>query len=97
MSGSDKTKRGISRREFLEFGGFASLALGTNALAGTPTMATAAQSDAKAAGPAGSGPYNILFILTDQERYFDPSALPSGYALPKHDSGQACAIALLAQ
>ena len=82
MSANDKTKRGISRREFLELGGVASLALGTNALAGTPTMATAAQSDAKAAGPAGSEPYNILFILTDQERYFDPSALPPGYTLP---------------
>jgi len=43
---------------------------------------TAAQSAAKAAGSAGGGPYNILFILTDQERYLDPSELPPGYALP---------------
>ena len=82
MSGNNKTKHGISRRELLELGGIASLALGTNALAGTPTKASAAQSDAKAAGSAGGGPYNILFILTDQERYFGPSALPPGYALP---------------
>ena len=72
MSTSDKTKRGISRREFLELGGITSLALGTNALAGTPTMAAAAQSDTKANGTASDEPYNILFILTDQERYFDP-------------------------
>ena len=82
MTDSDKTKRGISRREFLELGGVASLALGTNALAGTSAKASETQSDPKAAASAGKGPYNILFILTDQERYFDPSALPPGYALP---------------
>ncbi len=37
---------------------------------------------AKAAGSAGDRPYNILFILTDQERYFHPSEYPSGYTLP---------------
>ena len=82
MTDSDKTKRGISRREFLELGGVASLALGTNALAGTSAKASETQSDPKAAASAGKGSYNILFILTDQERYFDPSALPPGYALP---------------
>jgi arylsulfatase len=56
--------------------------LGTSGLAWTLTTATATESGAKAAGPAGGGPYNILFILTDQERYFDPSALPPGYVLP---------------
>ena len=30
----------------------------------------------------GAGPYNILFILTDQERYFDPATLPGDYSLP---------------
>jgi hypothetical protein len=66
---SDDARRGMSRREFLEFSGVTTLALGTGALAGgIPTMATAAQSAATAAGSAGGGPYNILFILTDQER-----------------------------
>jgi arylsulfatase len=41
-----------------------------------------AQGAAKAAGTAGAGPYNILFILTDQERYFDPTTLPDDYSLP---------------
>jgi len=36
----------------------------------------------EAGRPREGGPYNILFILTDQERYFDPSELPKGYALP---------------
>jgi len=29
--------------------------------------------------------YNILFILTDQERHFRPGELPVGYDLPAHD------------
>jgi arylsulfatase len=29
-----------------------------------------------------NGGYNILFILTDQERYFDSAQYPPGYALP---------------
>jgi arylsulfatase len=78
----DDTRPGMLRREFLEFSGLATLALGASGLAGIPTTATATESGAKAAGPAGGGPYNILFILTDQERYFDPSALPPGYKLP---------------
>ena len=82
MSGSDKWNRGMSRREFLETAGITTLALSAGALAGVPTMATAAQSAAKPAGSTGGGPYNILFILTDQERYFEPSELPPGYALP---------------
>lgn len=33
----------------------------------------------------GNGGYNILFILTDQERHFRPGELPVGYELPGHD------------
>ena len=40
--------------------------MSTGALSGLPTMATAAQSGTKASGSAGDGPFNILFILTDQ-------------------------------
>jgi arylsulfatase len=32
-----------------------------------------------------NNPYNILFILTDQERYFRPGELPDGYRLPAHE------------
>ena len=32
-----------------------------------------------------TGPYNILFILTDQERFFRPGELPVGYSLPAHE------------
>ena len=82
MTRSDDEKPGISRREFLESTGLTTLALGTGAIGGMPTMATAAQGAAKAAGAAAGEPYNILFILTDQERYFDPTTLPGDYSLP---------------
>jgi arylsulfatase len=31
------------------------------------------------------GPYNIVFILTDQERHFREGELPKGYRLPAHE------------
>jgi len=36
-------------------------------------------------GQPGSGGYNILFILCDQERYFRHKELPPGYRLPAHE------------
>lgn len=59
-------------------------------------MAVAARSSANAtkqgaegkpapAAGAGSGPYNILFFLTDQERFFRPGELPAGFRLPGHE------------
>lgn len=32
-----------------------------------------------------AGPYNIVFILTDQERHFRPDELPKDYRLPAHE------------
>src|SRR5215470_6688824 len=37
-----------------------------------------------AQGGPRSGPPNILFLLTDQERVFRPGELPQGYELPGH-------------
>lgn len=39
----------------------------------------------RGAGAHGAGPYNILFFLTDQERFFRPGELPAGYSLPAHE------------
>jgi arylsulfatase len=41
--------------------------------------------ETNASGPQGDGPYNILFILTDQERFFRAGELPAGYRLPAHE------------
>jgi arylsulfatase len=74
-----------SRRDFLRLAGTGAVALGAGIGVGrAPT------GDALAAGRAAhagvpAGPYNILFILTDQERYFRRGELPAGYALPAHD------------
>ena len=40
---------------------------------------------AAAALTVGQAPYNVLFILTVQERYFRPGELPRDYRLPGHE------------
>jgi hypothetical protein len=47
MAYNDDERRGMSRREFLEYTGLTTLTLGTGAaMAGIPTIATAAESGA---------------------------------------------------
>ena len=77
---------GLTRREFLA--GAAGVA-GVAALPG-PAAATAPDAGMREARAAGSGlppsgPYNILFLLTDQERFFRPGELPAGFPLPAHE------------
>ena len=45
-------------------------------------IADATAAAPRAAGKGPQGPYNILFILTDQERYFRQGELPRDYRLP---------------
>ncbi|MGL6071418.1 sulfatase-like hydrolase/transferase [Craterilacuibacter sp.] len=74
-----------ARRDLLKTAGAGALttALGGNLL-GNPALAAT-----PAAGPkqrkATGGLYNIVFILTDQERYFRPDEFPRGYRLPAHE------------
>lgn len=83
MNPKDNKGRDISRREFLESAGLASVVLGAGALsAAVPTMATGSQAVAERPQASNGKSYNILFILTDQERYFDPISLPRDYLLP---------------
>src|SRR5215472_11228117 len=84
----DDTKHEVdgARREALKVIGAGTVtAAGDLSLLGSGA-ASAAQA---AAGPmpvqATGGPYNILFILTDQERYFRPGELPNDYVLPAHE------------
>ncbi|MHC5060526.1 MAG: sulfatase-like hydrolase/transferase [Planctomycetota bacterium] len=83
-------KLGLSRRNFLKNAGAGAIAIGMGASAtGNCKNAIISSSSAislsnAAAAPNPSGePYNILFILTDQERYFD--AYPKGMYLPGHE------------
>ena len=73
----------LNRRDLLKTAGLGAAA----AVLGTGLgSARAAQSGMPPErGRAAGGPYNILFILTDQERYFRPGELPSGYRLPAHE------------
>lgn len=73
---------GLSRRDFLQLAGAGATAIGLGGAGAA--QAAAAKSGAKPA-TAANGPYNILFILTDQERFFRPGELPLGYQLPAHE------------
>jgi len=85
MANDEQSAPDETRRDLLKTMGAGALAtaVGGN-LFGNPALAATS-----AAGPgqrkAKGGPYNILFILTDQERHFRPNELPRGYRLPAHE------------
>ena len=80
----DQEPNGVtSRRDFLRVAGMGALALGGGAGAAASVASEPARPAAGAAGAAG--PYNILFLLTDQERFFRPGELPAGFGLPAHE------------
>ncbi|WP_031480113.1 sulfatase-like hydrolase/transferase [Maridesulfovibrio frigidus] len=83
MSFSDKKENqsepSLSRRNFLQTAGMASIALGAMAMA--PSESAAKSSPIRKNKPAGkmkAKPYNVLLILTDQERYM-PDLIGKGH------------------
>ncbi|WP_054032249.1 sulfatase-like hydrolase/transferase [Desulfatitalea tepidiphila] len=77
----------ISRRDFLRLTGLGVTALGlgaSDALAGQ-AFASGNVTSPASDGLGGTGPYNIVFILTDQERFFRPGELPADFRLPAHE------------
>jgi len=87
MKDQGDSQSSISRREFLRVAGAGVAALGLGTLDGSNTEASAASDAGRLSqgGARDTGPYNILFILTDQERFFRPGELPAGYRLPAHE------------
>ena len=84
MATDSPRDQNLSRRDFLYAAGLSATALGL----GVSARAGGSASDAAALAPsaaAGGSPYNILLILTDQERFFRPGELPVGYQLPAHE------------
>lgn len=79
MSDDARDPFSLSRREFLQIAGVGGAALGLGLGARTAGAAGAADGAARA-------PYNILFLLTDQERFFRPGELPAGFSLPAHEA-----------
>lgn len=73
----------LSRRDFLKMGGFTALAAGAGISLAAPQSVKAKPKEME--NPSSLAPYNILMIVTDQERYMSPSELPSGYRLPGHE------------
>src|SRR5262245_21768161 len=68
----------LGRRDLLKAVGIGAAA----ATFGAGTTIADSTAAPRAAAKAPQGPYNILFILTDQERYFRAGELPGGYRLP---------------
>jgi arylsulfatase A-like enzyme len=87
MASDQQADGADSRRDFLRIAGAGAVALGVGAGGAAHGAAAAAGGAGKGAGAAAraAGPYNILFILTDQERHFRPGELPAGYRLPAHE------------
>jgi arylsulfatase len=73
----------LTRRDFMKLAGYATLSAGVGvSFAGSEPVQ--AQSN-KVSKPASSSPYNILMIVTDQERHMKVSELPIGFQLPGHE------------
>ncbi|HEU5239978.1 MAG TPA: sulfatase-like hydrolase/transferase, partial [Pyrinomonadaceae bacterium] len=78
----------LSRRKFIGQSVATAAGIGAASMLGSAPAISAA-ADQPQTGNARSTPadgnYNILFILTDQERYFRSGELPIGYLLPGHE------------
>jgi arylsulfatase A-like enzyme len=79
MSNPSTRRASLSRRQFLQAAG-----AGGAALLG-PACAAPSAREAGAGGRRPGAPYNILFVLTDQERFFRDGELPRGFRLPAHE------------
>jgi arylsulfatase len=91
MSESRESNPTNTRRDVLkQAAGIAAVAMGLGGGERAQAQQSGARSTSSAVGASAtnaqaSGPYNILFILTDQERYFRGGELPRGYELPAHE------------
>ena len=68
-------KNQVSRRDFVKGAGSAAIAVGAG-------LGLQGLQPARA---QGNQKYNILMILTDQERHMTAAQMPSGYRLPAHE------------
>ncbi len=84
MDSDDFSGTATSRRDFLRAAGLGAIALGLGANVDASAGLPAAARRTNAEG-IETGAYNILFILVDQERFFRPGELPTGYRLPAHE------------
>jgi arylsulfatase A-like enzyme len=85
MNSNNRAYTAVTRRHSLKMMGMGAVssALGS-AFSGRSDAVAATSPQANASGNADA-PYNILFILTDQERYFRPGELPADYRRLAHE------------
>ena len=76
-----KKENNYSRRAFIKTAGLAALGASVTGALGSSTSTNSKTYIKNDSG----GPYNILMIVTDQERYMTPSELPPGFQLPGHE------------
>jgi arylsulfatase len=86
----EKSKAGaFTRRDFLRTAGAGAVMLGLGpggpVSTAAATSAGASPATGASASPGQAAPYNILFILTDQERFFRPGEFPVGFSLPARE------------
>ena len=81
---SEETDFDGDRRDTIKAIGVGVPALGTSG-SGSGAAVSAASAPPTEGAASRRGPYNFLFILTDQERYFRPGELPRDYVLPAHE------------
>src|SRR5215468_8290323 len=84
MKKSDQTGVDVTRRNILKTVGAGVAATAAGSLLADAASAAKPRPAAELRRGAG-GPYNILFVLTDQERLFRAGELPQGYRLPAHE------------
>ncbi len=83
-SGEDRAAFDPGRREALKAIGAGAAAVAVAGRFAASAQASETRAEPLAVAPTGR-PYNILFILTDQERLFRPGELPADYRLPAHE------------
>ena len=83
-SGDDRTAFDPGRRDALKVLGAGAAAVAVGGRFAASAEASESGAEPLATPPTG-GPYNILLILTDQERLFRPGELPADYGLPAHE------------
>ena len=86
MASGKHSEIDAGRRDALKAMGASALAasVGTSLFAGETALAAAGPARTNGT-KAAAGPYNILFVLTDQERHFRAGELPQDYRLPAHE------------
>src|SRR5262245_16069864 len=83
MMNPDTAPSSVTRRNFIQAAGAGAVATGLGL--GSASVAASQAGDGVQVASKAGGPYNILFILVDQQRFFRPGELPAGFELPAQE------------